>query len=49
MSKKEILANPEKFEQIIKAAFKNIDQDGNGTIDFDELSSCLSDFSEDEV
>lgn len=49
MSAKDLLKNPQKLEEVAKKAFKEIDEDGNGFIDFDELSAALSDLSDEEV
>lgn len=46
---KDLLSDPAKFEEVAKAAFKNIDQDGNGEIDKHELKAALSHLSDKEL
>ena len=48
MSKKvkEILKKKDKFLKLSKAAFDNVDSDGSGEIDSDELSKIMNKISE---
>lgn len=49
MSAKDLLNDPQKLEEVAKKVFKSIDSDGNGYIDFDELSESFADLSDEDV
>jgi calmodulin len=49
MSAKDLLNDPDKLEEIAKAAFKAIDTNGNGEIDRNELKKGLSHLSDTEI